>query len=184
MSTRLPSRGLLFLFLIATLGCQATPAVTVAEPPPPASPDPETASPLAVGTKIPSFRLDRLDGPGAVGLPNGKVTIVTFIATWNAPAQKSLPKLQEIYLQLASKGLAMIAISVDDNVEGVREFAATNGAKYPLTWDKDHRIANRLRPPSMPTTLIVDRNGVLRFVHRGYHEGTAEEIARDAASLL
>jgi hypothetical protein len=78
----------------------------------------------------------------------------------------------------------VIAISVDDQVDGVREFGESYGAKFPITWDKGHVVATKLRPPSMPTVYVVDRGGTLRFATFGYHDGDGELLAREAASLL
>ena len=139
---------------------------------------------LPIGTKLPPFQLERVDGGGRVGLPNGKVTILAFLATWNEPAKKMLLPLQQIYAAGAAKGIEVIAIYVDDDVDGVRAFGDTHGAKFPSVWDKGHVVSAKLRPPSMPTAYVVDRGGTLRFASFGYHEGNGEDLAREAASLL
>jgi peroxiredoxin len=150
----------------------------------PASSVPVEERGLGVGSKVPTFRLERLDGRGKVGLPNGKVTILAFIATWNEPAKKMLTPLQTIHAEYAGRGIEVIAISVDDEVDGVRAFGETHGATFPVAWDAGHAVAARLRPPSMPTAYVVDRGGTLRFASFGYHDGDGETLAREAASLL
>jgi thiol-disulfide isomerase/thioredoxin len=160
---------------------EATPAAPPARAP---SAERTEAKFLVVGDKVPAFRLDRLDAAGTVGLPNGKVTILTFVATWNGPAKKSMPKLQEIHLQYAPRGLDVIAVFVDDTADYVREFGAQNGVRFPIAWDNAHALASKLGPDKMPTTYILDRNAVVRFIHGGYHDDEAAEIAREAASLL
>ena len=51
-------------------------------------------------------------------------------------------------------------------------------------WDKDKSIAGRYKPPNMPSTFIVDKKGVVRDVHLGYHEGEEKVIEEEVKSLL
>ena len=53
----------------------------------------------------------------------------------------------------------IIAISEDDESNGVKDFGTTHGAKFPLLWDKDKSIANKWHPPNMPSSFIVDKKG-------------------------
>src|SRR3546814_5434950 len=58
----------------------------------------------------------------------------------------------------------------------VAEAARSRGARYPVVWDRDHTIAERYRPETSPQTLVIDKEGVIRFIHRGYHDGEASEM--------
>jgi peroxiredoxin len=184
-------RALLAPSVLAVLpACHRVEPVRAADPPvatssasasTPPSPD-ERA--LRIGTKVPPFQLERLDGGGRVDLPNGRVTVIAFLATWNAPAKHMLVPLQQLHADYAAKGLDVIAVFVDDEATGVREFAESHGVRFAVTWDKGHVVADKLRPSSMPTAYVVDRSGILRFATFGYHEGAGELLARDAASLL
>jgi thiol-disulfide isomerase/thioredoxin len=160
----------------------AAPPIASAAPAAAVAPADEHGLPL--GAKVPAFRLERLDGGGSVGLPSGRVTILAFIATWNEPAKKMLAPLQKIHAEYAAKGIDVIAIAVDDEVDLVRGFTDTHGAKFAVVWDRAHVVSSKLRPPSMPTAYVVDRGGALRFASFGYHEGDGEILARNAASLL
>jgi thiol-disulfide isomerase/thioredoxin len=136
------------------------------------------------GTTASTFNVDQLNGSGKVGLQNGKVMIVDFWATWCEPCKKSFPKLQELYLKYRASGLEIAAISEDDDKGGIVEFAKTYGAKFPVGWDGDKSIAKKYQPKSMPSTFIVDRKGVIRFVHTGYHDGEEVEIEKEIKSLM
>jgi len=145
-------------FVVACVACHEGTAVAVPRSAAAAASSPAvtaSASPnehgLPIGTKVPAFRLERLDGRGSVGVPSGRVTILVFIATWNGPAKNMLTPLQKIHAEYAAKGIDVIAISVDDQVDGVREFGETYGAKFPIVWDEAHVVTTKLRPPSMPT---------------------------------
>ena len=110
--------------------------------------------------------------------------LVDFWATWCEPCKKSFPKLQEINVKYKASGLEIVAISEDDENQGIPEFGTTYGAKFPLLWDDGKAIAGKWQPKSMPATFIVDRKGVVRFVHLGYHDGEEAEIEKEVKSLL
>lgn len=134
----------------------------------------------------PDFTGDSVNGKGKVSLAQwkGKVVLVDFWATWCEPCKKSFPKLEELRVKFAASGFELVAISEDDEANGVKEFGANYGAKFPLLWDKDKAIANKWHPPNMPSSFIVDKKGVVRFVHLGYHDGEEKEIETELKSLL
>lgn len=94
-----------------------------------------------------------------------------------------LGKLEELNVRFAAAGLAIVALSIDDEPKGLAEFAKTYGLRFPIGWDAGHRIAEVYRPASDPTTYVIDRSGIIRFVHAGYHDGEAEIIASEVESL-
>ena len=129
---------------------------------------------------------DNINGKGKLSLAQwkGKVVLVDFWATWCEPCKKSFPKIEELRVKYGSAGFEVVGVSEDDEGNGVKDFGAKHGAKFPLLWDKDKSIANKWHPPNMPSSFIVDKKGVVRFVHLGYHDGEEKEIETELKSLL
>ena len=138
----------------------------------------------AGGAQATTFSIDQMNGTGKLALQPGKVMVVDFWATWCEPCKKSFPKLQELYTKYKASGLEIAAISEDDEKGGIVDFAKTYGAKFPVGWDGDKSIAKKWQPKSMPSTFIVDRKGVIKFSHTGYHDGEEAEIEKEIKSLL
>lgn len=134
----------------------------------------------------PTFAGDNVNGSGKVSLDDykGKVVLVDFWATWCQPCEKSFPKLEELRVKYNASGFEIVAVSEDDESGGIKKFAETHGAKFPLLWDKDKSIAGKYKPPNMPSSFLVDRKGVVRNVHLGYHDGAEKEIEQEVKSLL
>jgi peroxiredoxin len=147
---------------------------------------PSAAKHELLNNPAPDFAGDSVNGKGKISLAQwkGKVVLVDFWATWCEPCKKSFPKLEELRVKYASAGVEIAAISEDDEANGVKEFGANHGAKFPLLWDKDKSIANKWHPPNMPSSFIVDKKGVVRFVHLGYHDGEEKEIESELKGLL
>ncbi len=139
-----------------------------------------------VNNPAPEFTAESANGKGkfSLGESTGKVVLVDFWATWCEPCKKSFPKLEALRVKFAASGLEVVAISEDDEPKGLKEFGAAYGANFPLFWDVDKKIANKWRPPTMPSSFIVDKKGVIRFVHVGYREGEEVEVEAELKSLL
>jgi cytochrome c biogenesis protein CcmG/thiol:disulfide interchange protein DsbE len=139
-----------------------------------------------IGSAVPNFAAPSVNGKGrATVQPNeGKVLIVDFWATWCEPCKKSFPKLEDLYVRYRTSGMEIVAVSEDDDNDGISGFGQSFGAKFPLVWDSGKAIATKWQPKSMPSTFVVDRKGVVRFVHLGYHDGEEAEIEREVKSLL
>jgi thiol-disulfide isomerase/thioredoxin len=134
-----------------------------------------------------AFRAERLDAPGEmIVVPSGKAMLLAFIATWSSPDKKSLPKLQTIHEKYRARGLVVVDIDIDDEDRDgmVLRFAQESGAKFAVVWDKDHVIASQIKMDSEPMYFILDGEGVVRFVHRGYHDGEADQMDAEIAGIL
>ncbi|WP_394826928.1 TlpA family protein disulfide reductase [Pendulispora albinea] len=144
------------------------------------------AHPL-VGSPAPEFGFASVNGQGKVSAKElqGKVVLVDFWATWCEPCKKSFPKLQGLNVKYKASGVEIVGISEDDEKgTDLAGFGNTYGAKFPLGWDDGKKIAEKWQPKSMPSSFIVDRKGVVRFVHLGYHDGEEDEIEKEIKSLL
>ncbi len=135
----------------------------------------------------PAFSAESVNGKGNVALESlrGKVVVVDFWATWCEPCRKSFPKLEDLRVKYEASGLVIVGVSEDDEDGGaVKQFAQTYGTKFPLVWDKEKSIAAKWHPPNMPSSFVLDKKGVVRFVHLGYHDGEEKEIEQEVKSLL
>ncbi len=140
--------------------------------------------PAEVGKGAPDLSIQTVNGKGQITRDSlsGKVAIVDFWATWCGPCKQSFPKLEELAKQNQGK-VQVVGISVDDKADGVADFAKSNGVTFAIGWDDGHAIANRWKVDSMPTTYILDGSGTVRYIHAGYHDGEADVIAKELATL-
>ena len=100
-----------------------------------------------------------------------------------------------------ARGLEVAALSVDDESDGCAETngwgdtcirrgnivaaaAKSWGAKFPVGWDGGHVIASQWAPSSMPSLYLLDRRGIVRHIHRGWHDGEEADIDAEIVALL
>jgi peroxiredoxin len=138
-----------------------------------------------VGVHAPSFSRPAVSGAGTLSTDGakGKVLIVDFWATYCEPCAKEFPQLQALVDQHAGS-VVVYALSEDDATDGIARFVKKTGVRFPVAWDQGNSISQRYKLEKMPTSFVVDRKGIIRFVHGGYVEGEAEKIGREVDQLL
>jgi len=138
-----------------------------------------------LGAQAPTLSVPGPDGKGSVALPGhaGKVVIVDFWATWCEPCRQSFPAYQKLVDEFGGK-LVVVGISVDENPAPIRGFVSSTGVKFPIGWDEGQAAAQSYQPPKMPTSFIVDANGIVRFVHAGFSHGDEAQVRSEVKSLL
>jgi len=150
----------------------------------PGAASPDSEHPL-IGSQAPEFELPTRTSKGSISLSevSGKVTVVDFWATWCDPCRDSFPAFQHLVDKYDGE-LVVIGVSVDDEPDGIDKFASETGAKFPLVWDQNQSLSKSYQPPTMPTSYILDKNGIVRFVHAGFHTGDEKQIEAQLKTLF
>ena len=138
-----------------------------------------------IGAHAPGFSRPALSGgaPLSIESARGKVLIVDFWATYCEPCKKEFPELQALADKHAG-ALLIYGLSEDDASDGISAFVRKTGVRFPIAWDQGNAISRRYNLDKMPTGFVLDKKGIVRFVHGGYVEGEAEKIEAEVASLL
>lgn len=129
------------------------------------------------------------DGPKTLKDAQGKIVIVDFWGTFCEPCKKSFPKYQEIVDQFPGE-VTVIAVSVDepDSVkkEQLTQFATENQAKFAIVWDKEHTAVEKygMRSLTMPSSFVIDKTGIVRYLHVGFKDGEEAKIAEEVKGLI
>jgi thiol-disulfide isomerase/thioredoxin len=109
----------------------------------------------------------------------GKVRVIDLWASWCGPCRMTIPELNTLYDQYRDKGLVVVGLSVDDNPADVLDFQRNVPMRYPSGMFNRGLAARIGEPSSIPTTLLIDRKGVLRRTFVGYVDvGTLEPLVR------
>jgi hypothetical protein len=139
-----------------------------------------------IGQRFPRAEYPRLDAPDKkIPIPAGPWTLVAIVATWSGPDKQAMPKLARIADAYRARGLTVVLVFIDDQPEGIVDFTRHSGAAaLPAVHDVHLRISNELQPPTSPTFLLMDAQGVVRHILRGYHDGQLDADFDDVATKL
>lgn len=140
-------------------------------------------------SEMPKVDLKTLDGEN-VNITDytnkGKITVVSFWATWCKPCQKELEAVSEIYPDWQEDyDVQLVAITIDTRrqLSKVPALVETKGWEFDVLSDANQAMRNALNFQSIPYTLLVDQNGKIVYEHSGYLPGDEFELEEKIKAL-
>ncbi len=114
-----------------------------------------------------------------------RVRVVDLWASWCEPCRAQLPVLDQLAQRYGDRGLSVTGVSFDEDRAQLEAFLAGTPVGFQVLWDKGGaRLAARLDVQRLPTTLVLDRRGVVRLVRLGYTPEEAAALEREVVRLL
>jgi thiol-disulfide isomerase/thioredoxin len=145
-----------------------------------------TGAALQSGQRAPAVAGARLDGQGQLSLAGlrGKVVYLDFWASWCKPCALSLPTLDGFRKEFPAKDFAVLAINVDNDPKLARTFLSRRPVGYPSLFDPEGKLPVKYGVETMPTSFLIDREGVIRRVHKGFRKEDVPELRRAIQELI
>jgi peroxiredoxin len=143
------------------------------------------AAPPIVSTPAPDFALRSL-GDANVRLSEhlGDVILINFWATWCGPCRQEMPLLDALYGKYQRAGLVMFGINIDEDRDDAVEMAQTLKVTYPILFDERKDVSRAYQLGTMPLTVLIDREGVIRYVSEGFKPGYEKRYTEKLRELL
>ena len=133
----------------------------------------------------PAFALTALSGQqGALSQYKGQVVMVNFWATWCGPCQQEMPLLDQMYKKYKPAGFTLIGVNVDKEAPAVKELLARKPVSFPVLLDPANQVSKAYHVDEMPSSVIIDRKGDIRYIHRGYRPGDENEYQDRIRQLI
>ncbi|MDO9478598.1 MAG: TlpA disulfide reductase family protein, partial [Pseudohongiella sp.] len=109
-----------------------------------------------------------------------------FWASWCVPCLRSLPEIHTLYEKYQNQGFEVIAITIDDPVEDALDFLDDLAVPlaYRVALDQTAEVMDQYGVVGMPTSFLIDREGIVRKVHKGFRQGDTELLEQALTALL
>ena len=133
----------------------------------------------------PDFDLMSRDGD-SVSLSDlsGQVVMINFWATWCGPCREEMPHLEALYQRYSDLGFVLLGINVEEDSSGADDFLAETPVSFPILFDPASKVSELYEVVAMPSTVLVDRSGGLRFIHHGYKPGYEDDYQSQIRALI
>lgn len=114
----------------------------------------------------------------------GKVLYVDFWASWCTPCAQSFPFLNGLHHDLQERGLQVLGVNLDENLDDAQHFLAEHPAHFTVAAAAGGQCPQDFGVKAMPSSYLIDRRGVIRHVHLGFRPGEAEQVRALVEQLL
>ena len=114
----------------------------------------------------------------------GEVVMINFWASWCAVCKDEMPILNDLHLRYQDHGLAMLGVNIEEDKKAVQKALRELKVVYPVLFDTDQAVSKLFDIEDMPSTVLVDRDGNLRYLHRNYSPGFEEDYERQVRELM
>ena len=140
---------------------------------------------VSVNDKAPDFTLKNLQGTNLrLDEYRGKVVLINFWASWCGPCRQEMPLLDRIHQRYSDAGFAVLGVNVEGTLAPAKETAERTHVTFPVLIDENQKVSGLYDLQSMPSTLVVDRDGVVRYVHHGYKPGDEAKYLEVVKQLI
>jgi cytochrome c biogenesis protein CcmG, thiol:disulfide interchange protein DsbE len=139
--------------------------------------------PPHIGSPAPDFTVKDSERSVTLSQLRGQVVVLNFWATWCPPCVEEMPSLVQMQQRLKSKGVTVLAISLDDDAGAYQRFLKVHGVDLLTVRDDQHKSNNLYGTFKFPETYIIDRKGVMRRKFIGPVDWTQPEITQYLSTM-
>ena len=137
------------------------------------------------GGPAPAFTLASRAGQDvSLAQYKGNVVMINFWASWCGPCRQEMPLLETIYKKYNKMGFTMLGVNVEPDSNAANDWHKATPVSFPILYDRDSKVSKLYDVGGMPSTVIIDRSGKVRVLHRGYKPGDENEYLDSIRTLI
>lgn len=114
----------------------------------------------------------------------GEVVMINFWASWCAPCRQEMPLLEEMYKKYNDLGFVLLGVNVEEDSSKAGDLLKEVPVSFPVLFDNKNDVTKLYKVVAMPSTVMVDRDGKMRYLHRGYLPGYEAEYVKQIKELV
>ncbi|WP_317929991.1 TlpA disulfide reductase family protein [Halioxenophilus sp. WMMB6] len=114
----------------------------------------------------------------------GEVLFINFWASWCGPCRQEMPILDELHQRYEGAGFKVIGITIDEDTSEADALLKKIPVSFPVLYDAQSQVSRLFDVDAMPTSVLIDRSGKMRFLHRGYKPGFEDDYRAQIRELI
>jgi peroxiredoxin len=133
----------------------------------------------------PDFTLKSVDGENLrLSEFRGEVVLINFWASWCGPCRQEMPVLSDLHDRYRALGFTVLGVNVEEDSGKARKLLQKMPVSFPVLLDNESVVSKQYDVVAMPSTVLVDRNGNMRYLHKGYKPGLEDVYLQQIRDLV
>lgn len=139
----------------------------------------------ASASPAPDFTLPSNSGENVrLAEQRGQVVMLNFWASWCGPCRQEMPLLDDMSKRYSSAGFVLYGVNVEEDNTDALKLIKQLGVSFPILWDAESKASSLYNVDAMPTTVLIDKKGQIRYVNRGYKAGDENKYRDQIRELI
>ncbi|MCU7844622.1 MAG: TlpA family protein disulfide reductase [Candidatus Thiodiazotropha sp. (ex Monitilora ramsayi)] len=114
----------------------------------------------------------------------GQVVMINFWASWCGPCRQEMPILDQLYQRYEPMGFTLLGVNVEEDSAAANKVLREIPVTFPVLYDSKNQVSETYQVRAMPSTFLIDRDGKVRYLHKGYKPGYEEEYQKQVRELI
>ena len=133
----------------------------------------------------PDFTLVDQEGkPVSLSDLRGQVVMINFWASWCGPCREEMPLLEQIHQKYGPLGFTLLGVNVEENSADASAWLHDRPVSFPILFDPQNGVSKLYDVVAMPSTVLIDRLGNVRYLHHGYQPGYENDYQDQVRALV
>jgi peroxiredoxin len=144
-----------------------------------------TPARAALDGPAPDFTLKSASGENVrLSELRGQVVLINFWASWCGPCRQEMPLLDQMYQKYGPLGFTLLGVNVEQDTQDAERMLKDAPVSFPILFDAQNQVSKLYDVTAMPSTVLVDRDGKVRYMHKGYQPGYEDEYQTQIRALV
>jgi peroxiredoxin len=114
----------------------------------------------------------------------GEVILLNFWASWCGPCRQEMPELEKLQARYQDYGFTILGVNVEEDASKADKVLKKTPVSFPILYDTSNKVSKAFDVRAMPSTVMIDRDGNMRYLHKGYVPGDEDEYAKWIKKLI
>lgn len=114
----------------------------------------------------------------------GNVVMLNFWASWCGPCRQEMPLLDAMSQRYSAAGFVLLGVDVEEDNTDAKKIIKDLKISYPILFDTENKVSKLYSVETMPTTVMIDKKGQIRFINHGYKPGDENKYREQIRELI